>query len=79
MNALANNDVSERIGNFLDQYIRLTDGVSQIPRNIPFFKDGFRLLIETGLFPDVYSIKLACLIQEHQIIPDFLFDGIEKK
>ena len=79
MNALASYDVAERIGLFLDQYVHLPDGVSPIPRNIPYFKDGFKALIENGIFESVEDIKMACLEQQMQIIPNFLFEGIEQK
>lgn len=79
MNAIASQDVADRIGEFIDQYVRLPDGHTQIPRNIPYFKDAFKIMIAMGIFQSVDEIKFACLTQQKQIIPNFLFEGIEEK
>lgn len=70
-NAIATKEVAERIGAFLDDYIRLPDG-SQIPRNIPYFKEGIQLILSEGA--SEREIQRRCLESQRQIIPKFLFE-----
>ena len=71
-NYLANDEVRDNIGEFLDEYIHLESG-EQLPRNIPYFKEAIGVLLQTGMFKSVYDIKMACLTKKKQMIPDFLF------
>ena len=75
MYALASTEVAERIGTFIDKYIRLQDGTS-VPRSVQMFKDAFLLMLQTGTFSSIREIKMACLREQYQIIPDFLFEQI---
>lgn len=70
--AIANREVAERIGCFLDDYLRMPDG-SQIPRNIPYFKQGIQILISQGATEA--EIQKRCLESQRQIIPKFLFEA----
>ena len=74
MNAIVDNDAAERIGEFLDQYVRLPDGNSKIPRNIPYFKESITFLLDSGIYSIPEAIKKACLKEQDQMIPYFLFE-----
>ena len=71
MNELASEDVAERIGAFLDEYICLPDG-GKVPRNIPYFKEAFQILFKNGATVD--EIQKRCIRSQRQIIPTFLFE-----
>ena len=73
MESLMSDDFRDRLGEFLDNYIQTTDG-QPIPRNIPYFKEALKTLIQPGLFKDVEDVKRAALKEKQIIIPNFLFD-----
>lgn len=74
MCALANTEVLNRIGDFIDRYVQLRNG-SPIPRNTQVYQDAFVEMLRSGEFHSVEEIKKACLKDEHQMIPDYLFKG----
>lgn len=73
MNSLATEEIRDNIGEFIDRRIRLPNG-DPIPRNIPYFKQALSMMLEIGLYDSSKEIVAACLREEHQIIPDFLFE-----
>ena len=72
MYALANTEVLNHIGDFIDRYVQLIDG-SPIPRNTQMYQDAFVEMLRSGEFHSIEEIKRACLIEEYQMIPDYLF------
>lgn len=74
MNFFANESIRDNIGNFIDRRVQLPSG-DPIPRNIPYYKEAFLVMINSGVFNSIDEIKRACLLEEHQMIPDFLFEN----
>ena len=73
MYALANMEVMERIGNFLDKYVQLIDG-EPIPRNLNAYRDSFQAMLAEGIFATTKDIQIACLREQNQMIPLFLLE-----
>ena len=73
MEALTDKEFCDRIGAFIDKYIRQMDG-SPIPRTIPYFQEAFRTMLSEGFFRNPEEIRKACLSEQLAIIPNFLFD-----
>ena len=77
MSILIEPDAMERIGAFIDQYVRLQDG-SSVPRDQKFYKDAFQMMLKSGVFKSVRDIKIACLRDQSQMIPTFLLENSYK-
>lgn len=73
MYALANMEVMERIGAFIDTYVQLLNG-EPIPRNLNAYRDAFQIMLNQGIFPSTKDIQLACLEEQNQMIPLFLLE-----
>lgn len=73
--ALASEEVLERIGAFIDRYVMLQDG-STCPMTVATYKEAFLLMIRSGTFHSVEEIKRACLREQLQMIPDFMFENV---
>ena len=71
--SLKSDEFRDRLGEFVDEYIMMGDG-QPIPRNIPYFRDAFKMMIASGTFKDIDEIKRKALRDKLIIIPNFLFD-----
>lgn len=74
MEVLIGEEFRDKIGEFLDQYVCAysPEGESKLPRNVPYFKEAIKLMIEQGWTEE--SIRKACLKEKCLILPNFLFD-----
>ena len=77
MSILIEPDAMERIGVFIDKYVRLQDG-SSVPRDQKFYKAAFQMMLKSGAFKSVRDIKIACLLDQSQMIPTFLLENSYK-
>ncbi|MBR3353862.1 MAG: hypothetical protein IKG47_00685 [Oscillospiraceae bacterium] len=77
MSILIEPDAMERIGVFIDKYVRLPDG-SSVPRDQKFYKAAFQMMLKSGAFKSVRDIKIACLLDQSQMIPTFLLENSYK-
>ena len=74
METLIGEEFCDNIGEFLEQYVCAwnTDGETKLPRNIPYFKEAIKVMMETGWTKE--SIRKACLKEKSLILPNFLFE-----
>lgn len=67
-------DYCEKIGSFLDKYVKMADG-SQLPRNIPYFRKAIMTMYSKCGFKTKEEIITRCLKEKSFMLPDILFDG----
>lgn len=68
-----NKDFAEKVGEFIDAYVDYGDA-PHVPRNVPIFKESFRVMIESGLFRNASDIRKQCLKECHIILPNYLLE-----
>lgn len=77
MTPLLDTEFCDKLCEWIEEYVdvHLESGTkSHLPRNIPYIKKAFKVMIDSGHFKDSTDIQKACLREAQLIIPCFLFE-----
>ena len=78
MTPLLDAEFCDKLCEWIEEYVDVhweSGEQSKLPRNIPYIKKAFKVMIDSGNFKDSTDIQKACMREAQMIIPCFLFEN----